>query len=94
MDFITRQNCTQYLKKLEKLKHFRQLNWVHPKFRQISRKFDRILAKKSTLKSRILAKTEDDKETGDDNTRSSNFRKMFSESPASELKPKLQSITD
>ena len=88
MDFITRQNCTQYLKKLEKLKHFRQLNWVHTKFRQISRKFDRILAKKSTLKSRILAKTEDDK------TRSSNFRKMFSESPASELKPKLQSITD
>ena len=61
MDFITRQNCTQYLKKLEKLKHFRQLNWVHPKFRQISRKFDRILAKKSTLKSRILTKTEDDK---------------------------------
>ena len=61
MDFIARQNCTQYLKKLEKLKHFRQLNWVHPKFRQISRKFDRILAKKSTLKSRILTKTEDDK---------------------------------
>ena len=61
MDFIARQNCTQYLKKLEKLKHFRQLNWVHPKFRQISRKFDRILVKKSTLKSRILAKTEDDK---------------------------------
>ena len=49
MDFITRQNCTQYLKKLEKLKHFRQLNWVHSSFRQISRKFDRILAKKSTL---------------------------------------------
>ena len=61
MDFITRQNCTQYLKKLEKLKHFRQLNWIHPNFRQISRKFDRILAKKSTLKSRIPAKTEDNK---------------------------------
>ena len=45
MDFITRQNCTQYLKKSEKLKHFRQLNWVHPKFRQVSRKFDPILAK-------------------------------------------------
>ena len=45
MDFIARQNCTQCLKKLEKLKHFRQLNWVHPKFRQVSRKFDPILAK-------------------------------------------------